>query len=1471
MKELKSVCKDCGEPIAISEYAVELEVKRGNSRPERCRACREVHNKEIQSIGSSHFYLEPGPKIGRTLGSFYLGKIDHGNRHWEKSDFKLDQKAYQDMRKKIGMRDDKEVKSLYEKLSRNQVVIAVAPTGTGKSTYLPFVLLEPVNQTREAAEKLRVNDSATVYRRDHFTVNGPILVSQPRVGAAKNIAKAVAEKLYGTPIGPGYMIGYKVGRQRDYKSRNSIKEEKDCFDRFTKLIYITDGSLVNWILDGKVHEYSIIIIDEAHERNVNIDIILMMLKRELIKYPYLKLVITSATIDPDEFVRYFSEVTDVDVCNFEEARKEFLYEINFWNKLPLSPDQVIYNMAEKISEVFQNPKNYDNGRPALGHILAFLPGVGEINDCIALLNNKLGSRNVKIVPLFRGAPEENIEDTRNNNDGVRRIYLGTNIAETSLTIENLDYVIDSGLIKVNRWNPKTMREKLELEEHSQAGCRQRWGRVGRGRKGWVYTMYTQERFDERSSYAPIGIIKENLEEVLLRLSLAGVSDFSSHSLWLQNPKQEEVDRCTKMFEARKFTRHLSGNRQIISRYGEQVYQLALKISHPLSQLDRNLANGVIDIAGFLMLCEQFSCLIEGASVVSMMSSLGSSLYQRAEIFEDDDIQGQGIFVWKDEWRDRKKAEIFMRQRSLQVDCRDDLDFALKLFGMFEANSYLKGLPEKWVEYYRIDPSVFESDDEQWICILNVRNKLLDLFQEDASDKSKPPIDFQKIGLVRLLMNIAWPDKLIKVEQHSGKTDGINKHAGKSCRSETPRWVEKIIGRAGKASQSETPQWVEKIIGRVGKASQSVIPRWVEKITGQVPHVAIKKFPDKGLIGYVNRLSDDVKGKIHRLSSCHPSGNENALAVFYENNDSLVTGISYTEPNQAQAGRHRPKRGFISNFIVESCADKLPEQQDHLGILSYYKSHRDEAWLQPPEFTFDRIKLNIIEPPRDGEVLQLTIKNRIYDVLSASNYSLIIAEDEQKNQYLIDYGEAKNLYFKNVGIGGNKEVVEGTCFRCSDGERGITILPMLIKWLSQIDSSKIYTGTISEFFKPGDRVMMSIDCNIFKGKTALSINCPVNSLSHHKHDIKLGDTVEFRLTHAFQSWWFSIESAKSDLINIVDEYHNDLNRNGFLLLKEDDRLWLYRTQPLNEEQIQFIASSNAELKKLLLSYIKGYYIIQIDYDTLETSNTKVNNDGFIKEIAESDDVLQELNKRLRKENHSRHFFNYLCSTKDLIIRDINMANYKNNKLKREIRYLEENIQKNNGELEKYDSEYSKSKLKKWIQRDEEKLREMKIMVDEEMIDTDELARSIFNKELNRYSYSTLRYVQRYYLVNENSDYVIHLPNGGYHTAPKHQKYGVVMARKLIIKKHENQVKKNLYGEVRVGDTLYIEFKESGLPLWRHKANNPDPQELWENISIKLVDRLVLFEVKDIYDNALYILSINDAEHDICGEMKLESIL
>jgi len=368
-------------------------------------------------------------------------------------------------------------------------------------------------------------------------------------------------------------------------------------------------------------------------------------------------------------------------------------------------------------------------------------------------------------------------------------------------------------------------------------------------------------------------------------------------------------------------------------------------------------------------------------------------------------------------------------------------------------------------------------------------------------------------------------------------------------------------------------------------------------------------------------------------------------------------------------------------------------------------------------------------------------------------------------------------------------------------------------------------------------------------------------------------VEFRLTHVFRNWWFPIESAKKKLINILGEYREDLSRNGFLLRKESDRLWLYRTHPLNEKQIQFIASSNSGLKSVLLSYIKAYYAIQIDYDTLETSNTKANNNVFIKEIAESTDVLHELNKRLNKGNrlnYSRQFFDYIRSTKELIRSKVFSANYKNSKIEREIDYLEKNIQKNKKELEKNDSEYPNSRLKNWIQRDEEKLQKMEIKANEEMIDTDELARSIFNEELSRCSYSTLRYVQRYYLVNDNGDYVIHLPNGGYHTAPKHQKYSVVTARKLIIKEDEYQVRKNLYGEVRVGDTLYLEFKESSQPLWRNKENNPNSEDLWDNLSIDLVNQLIVFEVKDIYENTLSVLSINDADHDICGKMKLECV-
>ena len=258
-KEWYQKCKDCQKTFGYSDYALQVDFKKGFSRPERCADRRNQLGAEIRSIANSHFVLKRRKGKRSILGTPYLGKISHGNRKLKEKKIKPDRSGMD-----IGMTDN-HMKMIYDALLKEnyQVLVIVAPTGTGKSTYIPFRLMDPINDLK----------------KDTFTRNGPIIVTQPRRLAASGIAKAIAKKLYGSNYGPGFEIGYRHG---DWTGQG----KGEIYDRRNRLLFVTDGSLLNWIGEGKIADYSMIIIDEAHERSKNIDLIVGLVKNELLKYPH---------------------------------------------------------------------------------------------------------------------------------------------------------------------------------------------------------------------------------------------------------------------------------------------------------------------------------------------------------------------------------------------------------------------------------------------------------------------------------------------------------------------------------------------------------------------------------------------------------------------------------------------------------------------------------------------------------------------------------------------------------------------------------------------------------------------------------------------------------------------------------------------------------------------------------------------------------------------------------------------------------------------------------------------------------------------------------------------------------------------------------------------------------------------------------------------------------------------------------
>ena len=373
-------------------------------------------------------------------------------------------------------------------LSSHQVVIVCGETGSGKTTQLPKICLD----------------------LGRGTINGGRLIghTQPRRIAATATAKRIAQEL-GTPIGQD--VGYQV-RFADKTSQGaSIK-------------LMTDGILLaETQRDPQLRAYDTLIIDEAHERSLNIDFLLGYLRQLLPKRPDLKLIITSATIDAKRFSDHFS-LNGKSAPVIEVSGRLFPVEQRYE---PLEPDtkqdgkkeskeakEIPDAVADAISKVWRE------GASGAGDVLVFLPGEREIRDCAEVLrkDHVLQQRfHPEILSLFARQSVAEQERVFNPGNG-RRIILTTNVAETSLTVPNIRYVVDSGLARVKRYSYRNKVEQLQIEPISQAAANQRAGRCGRVSDGICIRLYSEQDYLNRPKFTDPEILRSSLAAVLLRMS-----------------------------------------------------------------------------------------------------------------------------------------------------------------------------------------------------------------------------------------------------------------------------------------------------------------------------------------------------------------------------------------------------------------------------------------------------------------------------------------------------------------------------------------------------------------------------------------------------------------------------------------------------------------------------------------------------------------------------------------------------------------------------------------------------------------------------------------------------------------------------------------------------------------------------------------------------------------------------------------
>ncbi|WP_153038939.1 helicase-related protein, partial [Rathayibacter tanaceti] len=376
----------------------------------------------------------------------------------------------------------------------NQVVIVAGATGSGKTTQLPKICLELGRES--------------------------IAHTQPRRIAARTIAERIAEEL-------GDEVGGIVGYQVRFTDRASAS---------TRIKLMTDGILLNEMNhDRMLSRYDTIIIDEAHERSLNVDFLLGYLHRLLPQRPDLKVIITSATIDPQSFAAHFADASGEPAPIIEVSGRTFPVEIRYRPLVAEEPEEdddtdvpdatsgsrdLMTGIADALAEL---------AREDPGDVLVFLSGENEIRDA----EDAIRGRNLpgtEVLPLYGrlSAADQHRVFERSRTPGVRRrVVLATNVAETSLTVPGIRYVIDGGTARISRYSARSKVQRLPIEAVSQASANQRSGRSGRTSAGVAIRLYSEEDYLRRPEYTDPEILRTGLAAVILQMISLGLGDIAS--------------------------------------------------------------------------------------------------------------------------------------------------------------------------------------------------------------------------------------------------------------------------------------------------------------------------------------------------------------------------------------------------------------------------------------------------------------------------------------------------------------------------------------------------------------------------------------------------------------------------------------------------------------------------------------------------------------------------------------------------------------------------------------------------------------------------------------------------------------------------------------------------------------------------------------------------------------------------------
>lgn len=639
-----------------------------------------------------------------------------------------------------------------EAIRDHQVVIVAGETGSGKTTQLPKICL-------------------TLGRG----VKGLIGHTQPRRLAARTVANRIADEL---ETSLGGCVGYKV-RFNDQVSDN------------TQIKLMTDGILLAEIQqDRLLMQYDTIIIDEAHERSLNIDFLLGYLRELLPRRPDLKVIITSATIDPQRFSRHFNNAPIVEVSG-----RTYPVEVRY---RPVVND-VEESDRDQLQAIFDAVDEL--GQESSGDILIFMSGEREIRDTADALS-KRDLPHTEILPLY--ARLSNAEQNRvfQSHSG-RRIVLATNVAETSLTVPGIKYVIDPGTARISRYSYRTKVQRLPIEPVSQASANQRKGRCGRVSEGICIRLYSEEDFLSRPEFTDPEILRTNLASVILQMTALGLGDISAFP-FVEAPDKRNIQDGVRLLEELGAITEEENGRYRLTPSGRQLAQLPV---------DPRLARMVLE-------AQKYGCVREVMIIVAALSiqdprerpvekqQAADEKHRRFADKESDFIAFVNLWNYLQEQQKALSGNAFRRQ------CKTD-----------------------YLNYLRV---------REW---QDIYTQLRQVVRELGMPVNSEPAPYREVHtalLTGLLSHIGLKD--VEKQEFSGARNArFSIFPGSALFKKPPKWtmVAELVETSrlwGRIAARIDPEWIEPIAQHLLKRSYSE-PHW-EKAQGAV--MAMEKVTLYGL-------------------------------------------------------------------------------------------------------------------------------------------------------------------------------------------------------------------------------------------------------------------------------------------------------------------------------------------------------------------------------------------------------------------------------------------------------------------------------------------------------------------------------------------------------------------------------------------------------------------------------------------------